>query len=187
MIEHMPMDHLVLQRLFSRARGGDQAAETELFEYLFVRFVYLAKRRIGEEEAEDIAQDACTTILRKFRTETGVERLDIWAYGVLKRKIGNFYQRRETRRKIINESGDVDDMTGLVQTESNPELRRKLVVCLRKLIVSYPRYARILNLVYQGYSTEEICRRLKVKPGNMYVMLNRGRKLLSDCLEGGND
>ncbi len=187
MPEHVPIDSLVLQQLFSRALGGDQTAETELFEHLFVRFVYLAKRRVGEEEAEDIAQDACTTILRKFRTETGVERFDIWAYGVLKRKIGNFYQRRDTRRKVMVGNGEVDDMTGLIQTESNPEIRRILMVCLRKLIVSYPRYARILNLVYQGFSTDEVCRKLNIKPGNVYVMLNRGRKLLSDCLEGGDE
>ena len=46
-----------MDQLFESARSGDEKAEQELFQYLFVRFRTLAERRIGKGEAEDIAQE----------------------------------------------------------------------------------------------------------------------------------
>ena len=59
-----------MDQIFARAREGDEKAEQELFKYLFVRFKTLAERRIGKGEAEDIAQEACMTVLQKYKTET---------------------------------------------------------------------------------------------------------------------
>ena len=44
------MEHLV-----EKAKSGDKAVEREIFDYLFVRFKYLAKRRIGETDCVDLA------------------------------------------------------------------------------------------------------------------------------------
>jgi len=57
-----------------------------------------------------------------------------------------------------------------------------LVECLRELIRGFPRYARVLNLVQQGYGTEEICERMTISRNNLYVLLSRGRKVLKDCI-----
>ncbi|NIO21904.1 MAG: hypothetical protein GTN76_14535, partial [Candidatus Aenigmarchaeota archaeon] len=88
-----------MDELLSKAREGDEKAERELFQYLFVRFKALAKRRIGEGEAEDIAQEACLTVLEKYKTQTFTKGFETWAYGVLKMKIGNYMQGLMVKQK----------------------------------------------------------------------------------------
>jgi len=58
-----------------------------------------------------------------------------------------------------------------------------LLRCLKDVLKVKRQYARALNLKYQGYSTEEICGRLGVKRGDLYVILNRGRAVLRECLD----
>ena len=173
-----------MENLISRAKKGDKSAESELFHFLLVRFKYLAKRKGLGEDADDIAQDACLTVLEKYREADPEGRFEAWVYGVLKRKIGNYYQHREVRRRIIVKEDELHQVKDYPSNTSHPESRRQLYSCLKKLIRQFPRYARALNLIHQGYKTEEICQRLDIKPGNLYVILNRGRYILNECLNG---
>lgn len=172
-----------MENLLTRARNGDKSAETELFQFLLVRFHYLAKRKGLGDDAGDIAQDACLTVLEKYREADLEGSFEAWAYGILKRKIGNYYQHREVHRRVILEDEGSKSVMDYPAKTSHPETKRRLYRCLQKLIQGFPRYARALNLIHQGYKTDEICQRMAVKPGNLYVILNRGRQILSDCLK----
>lgn len=178
-------DVISVDEIWARVRDGDGAAEEEIFQHLLVRFNLLAKRRLGDREAEDVAQEACLTILEKCRSGGSVRYSDAWAYTILRNKIGNCLQTRETRRKTMLEEAIAGDLDTLPQPTEIPGLRSKLVGCLRKIMKMNPRYARVLSLTYQGYKTDEICRRLSIKPGHLYVILNRSRKMLNDCIEKG--
>ena len=176
-----------MHQLLEKARQGDSRAEQSLFEYLRVRFVYLAKRRIGEGDAEDIAQEACITVLEKYKSGTQPDTFEAWAYGVLRRKIGNYLQSRAVRQRTLVNGEDIESMAGSSSREADPTLRRQLIDCLRGMVKAHPRYARVLNMVYQGYQTDEICRRLHVTPNHLYVLLNRSRKVLDECLNDKGD
>jgi DNA-directed RNA polymerase specialized sigma24 family protein len=93
--DHQPTQQAksILGSLLKRALAGDQGAEAELFQTLSLRFTAIAKRRIREKEAaEDIAQDACATILHKYKSESFTVSFAAWAFGVLWMKIGNHLQ-----------------------------------------------------------------------------------------------
>lgn len=78
--------------------------------------------------------------------------------------------------------------TDLQTFRPDPDLEMNLARCLRRLIQSYPRYARVLNLKYQGYSTEQICEKLRITRDNLYVLHSRARAELKGCLaKGGPD
>ena len=171
-----------LEDLLTLARSGDKAAEQQIFERLLVRFTLIAKRRIDSDDAQDIAQDACLTILEKYRTEAPAGRFEAWAYGVLYNKIGNFYQHREVRR-AWNSGVAEYEMSRSPQLSGRHDLRWRLVDCVKRLVRVNRRYARALNLVFQGFRTDEICQKLDILPGHLYVVLNRGRRILNDCLE----
>jgi RNA polymerase sigma factor (sigma-70 family) len=174
------------ENIVVKAREGDKSAEQEMFQFLLTRFTFLAQRRIHSEEARDIAQDACLTILKKYRTDAPRERFLPWAYGVLRSKIGNYYQHQVVHRRVMKNTPVAVESCLPSVVASDPEKQRRLIVCMKKLIKSYPKFARVLNLVYQGYTTAEICERLDVIPGNLYVILGRARRLLNTCLcEGG--
>jgi len=174
-----------MEHLLTKAREGDEKAEKELFQYLFVRFKTIAKRRVGEGEAKDIAQEACLTVLQKYKTETFSTGFEAWAYGVLKMKIGNYFQGLMAKQKSLAPESEADQTL----TNSSPEpgygLKRQLIGCLKQIIKRNPLYARVLNFIHQGYQTSEICQRLQIKPNNFYVILNRGRVMLKTCLETG--
>jgi RNA polymerase sigma factor (sigma-70 family) len=175
----------LFQQLLDKALQGDKASENEILSQLRVRFHYLAKRRIGEADAEDIAQEACITVLEKYHTEMPPAGFEAWAYGVLRKKIGNYLQSREVRRRVTVSGRQPDDVLDPARETVDPALKMRLIHCLKNLVGSFPRYARVLNLIHLGYNTTEICARIRVKPNNLYVMLNRGRRMLKDCVEKG--
>ncbi len=167
-----------LAHLADAARGGDETAEKELFDRLTVRLRWLAKRTVGEEDADDLAQEAVMTILRKYRDEQFHVSFDAWSYGVLRMTIGNYLQRQK-RRGVPLEIDPERDQTA----PSNPLLLRSLLDCLRGLRTKTVLYARILNLVHQGYPPEDICERLDLTRTNYYAGLSRGRAHLRACLD----
>ena len=175
-----------LTSLVIKAKQGDKTAEKEVFEYLRVRFVLLAKRWVGGEYSEDIAQDACITVLEKLKTDSPTDMFEAWAYRILRNKIGNFMQSNSLRQKTMIHSEHMEYLDRPSMDEPDPTLKRRLRDCLKKLVRSYPRYARVLNFTHQGYDTDEICRRMELKSNHLYVMLNRGRRMLGDCLSGGD-
>lgn len=173
-----------MEGLVEKARSGDKAAERQLFAKLLVRFRYLAKLKIGEDNSEDLAQEACLTVFEKYKEESFTVGFLPWAHGVLKMKIGNYLQKKTRLADRQQEIGEETDFIDRASSASfDPDLKRFLLECLRKIIEAGGNYARILNLAHQGFGTAEICDRLGIRANNYYVALSRGRTMLKDCLE----
>jgi RNA polymerase sigma-70 factor (ECF subfamily) len=175
---------LDIDRLLNQARAGDQAAESQLLEYLSARFRLLAEQRVEDREAaEDIAQTALMVVLSKYRKEVFSKGFEPWAYGILRMKIGNYYQKRAVRR--IERPKDAETLGAVGVPDVDPNLERQLINCLKKIFKINSRYARTLVLTYLGYSAEDVCRRLHVSRQNHYSNLHRARIMLKTCLETG--
>lgn len=172
--------------LLDRARNGDKSAEKQLFEILHVRFAYLAKRRIrNKDDAEDVAQEACMTILEKYKTEVFTKGFDAWAYGVLRMKIGNYLQEKDRKRSRMAPESAASESAATAGSSPDSGIRRMLIDCLSKVVKINRRYGRALNLIHQGYRTDEICKRLSMSRNYLYVTLNRARSMLRLCLKTG--
>ncbi|MFH1891550.1 MAG: RNA polymerase sigma factor [Candidatus Zixiibacteriota bacterium] len=168
-----------------KALNGDEGAERELFQYLSVRFRVFAKRRVREDEVEDIAQQACLAVLRKYKTEKFTRDFEAWAYGVLKMEIKSHIRIRSDREKKLVFIPATDQIAEISSLEPDSDLKMRLIDCLRLITKHSRSYARVLNFINQGYKTDEICQRLRTNPGNFYVILSRGRRLLRMCIEKG--
>jgi len=175
-----------LDDILAGLNAMDQANEDKILGHLSARFFSIAKRRIGnEEEAKDVTQQACVTVLEKYRTESFEIGFVPWAYGILRMKIGNHFQQREVQRRRIHTDPIILDIAGSNSQDHSGQLRTELIKCLKKILAIKPRYARILNLSYQGYSADEICKKLHIRKNNMYALLSKSRSLLRKCLETG--
>lgn len=150
---------------------------------LLVRFGYLAKKRLWVNVAEDIAQEACLTVYEKYTAIPENVLFEAWAYQVLRNKIGNFIQKLESENKLLSEI----NKTGSNHSETETEIALKIDLerCLRKMAVENKRYHEILILARDGFKTDEICEKLNIKTGNMYVILERSRAKLKKCLKIG--
>ena len=174
------------QRLAGEIKNGNKKSEQTLFDLLIVRFEYLAKKRIRGEDARDIAMDACRTVIEKYETiDFDDERFEFWALKILRNKIGNYLQKKKTRDDNLGIRINHEFVALVENRESIPELKMTIEQCLRKILEGFPKYARVLNLVHQGYKTDEICRRMHIKPSYYYVLLQRCRAMLTRCLDEG--
>jgi RNA polymerase sigma factor (sigma-70 family) len=124
-------------------------------------------------------------VLEKYKAGCPPRDFGVWAYGVLRNIIGNYYQSREAQRRVFVADNPIREASAEASQASDAVLRTHLRDCFRKMIKDNPRYARVLNLAHQGFETDEICMKLKVPPDNLYNLLNRGRRLLRKLLERG--
>jgi RNA polymerase sigma factor (sigma-70 family) len=178
-----------LQQIFLRALSGDKLAEDELFAILRVRFASLAKLKGGGEYAEDLAQEACLTVLQKYKSKSlhGYQDFIAWAHKVLRNKIGNYYSRTNRwKKRMVDFRLSFADVQS-IDFSGNALLEKNILDCLKRLKQVDTRYARILNLIHQGYSTDEICESLGINRNYLYVLLHRSRALMSNCLESIRD
>lgn len=175
-----------IESLLKRARLGDSAAEKQLFEVLTARFRIIARRRLREGESpEDVVQDALLVVSSEYRTVNTESGIGAWAHGVLMNRVRRAWQERQ-RESYRVAAAKVTPVSGYMGgIELDPEIRRRLIECMRKLCSRNRQYARALNLCHQGFATEEICARLEVRSANLYSMLSRARALLRACVEVG--
>lgn len=170
-----------INKLVIDAKNGCDKSEKEVFSHLFVRFTLFAKRYVQSSEAEDLAQDACMTIIEKYKQLDDKTNFVSWAYKILRNKIGNHLQKKGNLSKNIAKIDNYDYIVD--STITDPELKLKIERCLKKLFNYDNRYYEILRLTQEGYKTDEICQKFNIKPGYLYVILKRCRSKLIECLE----
>ncbi len=175
-----------MKQLLVRAHQGDKASEDKLFELVLARFNLYARRWIGERDAAaDIAQETCITILAKYKTEDFEKGFEAWAYGVLRMNIRHYFHKLSAAKRAESEKEETIRRTLQSNQSVDPDIELALVKCLKKILGVNRRYARTVNLVYQGYRSDEICKRMDISRNNFYVILNRARSVLKKCLEQG--
>ncbi|MBU0983786.1 MAG: RNA polymerase sigma factor [candidate division Zixibacteria bacterium] len=173
-----------INTLYSNAVDGNRGAEDELFAHLLVSFRLFVQQRVQDSsDREEIVQDALMTIAAKYREIRFDTSFAAWAYRVLNNKVLDYFKTRGRHRAVESPIGDYDP--GGRSWEPDPALKARLIDCLRKVNSAQHKHARILNLHYQGFSTAEICDRLKLTTNYFYVMLSRARAALERCLETG--
>ncbi len=166
------------------ARKGGSAEEQRLFAVLTDIFRLFVQQRVwSRQDCEEIVQETLTTIAEKYRGIEFETSFAAWAYRVLEHKILHYYRTKRCREsKFAHPPEGVEIAT----TEPfNPNLKRKLLDCLRQISRGNRRHARILTLRYQGFSAEEICDKLRITRNNAYIILSRARAMLKRCLKEG--
>lgn len=176
------MDLLNLHR---EAVSGDLAAEQQLFAFLAARFGVFAQQRIwARDDAQDVVQDALATIAVKYKTVEIETSFVAWAHQVLSNKIMDYVKAKSRRTARFAPDNDCCD-TVPAHGNSDPDLRLRLLDCLKKVDTANKRHARILALHYQGYTVAEICAQLGLTQANFYSVLSRARSMLKACLDTG--
>ena len=171
-----------MDQILARALAGDEEAENELFQQLSVRFGVFVRYILRRNE-EEIVQEACLTVLKKYRTLGPSDNFQAWAFGVLKNKIGNYFERQKREQKRMRSDSSTHRSVEWADEERIRNLKLTLNRCLEKIDERNPRYGQILVLSYQGFSCADVCQRLGISPNNAYVTLNRARQMLKACLD----
>ena len=104
-----------LDDLAAAALAGDGAAEKSLYRSLGERFLALAKRRVREDDAEDVAQEALAIVLAKQGARSPGQGILVWSLAVLRNVIGNYYQAKEREGRRMIHPGDMEKLPGAVE------------------------------------------------------------------------
>jgi RNA polymerase sigma-70 factor (ECF subfamily) len=175
---------LKINNLYRLALSGDKTSVDSLFQNLSERFQLFVQNRIWDkQDSEDIVQDALMTISEKYKEVESDTDFSSWAYKVLKNKILNYFRSQKYEKKRNIDLPQKDDPPA--KWNPDPVLKRKIVDCMEKISKAKIKHAQILDLHYQGYTVEEICRKFDFTPNAFYIILSRARSMLKLCLEKG--
>lgn len=170
--------------LYLAARQGDESARELLFGHLSERFRTIARYRVSDrQDIDDIVQEALLTVTKEYARIDLDSGFALWAAKVLDNRILRYFRARQRQPSSLDPSSDV------ISSGENPDtdwdLRARLLGCLAKVSTRNRRYARILNLHYLGYTTEDIGEKLEISPNGLYIILHRARAMLKSCLDTG--
>jgi RNA polymerase sigma-70 factor, ECF subfamily len=170
--------------LLELARQGNTDAENALFDKLSARFRFFIRQKIWDpEEREDIVQEAMIVISREYKNMEFTSSFTSWAYKVLDNRIRGYIQTRKRQSRRLTRIEPNEIPPEFISTEIDPDFKRRLLNCLKAVGKANPRYSRILNLHYHGYTSAEIGRRLGLTRNNLYSVMSRARAILQLCLE----
>jgi RNA polymerase sigma factor (sigma-70 family) len=176
--------NLDINSLYKNTLAGHDDSEEKLFSALVVRFRLFVRLRVWNEvDCDDIVQNTMLVIAREYRQTEITTSFSAWAYKVLENRILRYLKEKKTETKRIGAMSP--DLSASSSSEPDLRLEERLLKCMKKVAETNRNYARILNLCYQGYSTHEICEKLKITPNYSYVALSRARSMLEICLEKG--
>lgn len=173
-----------INHLYQEYRRGGSEAECRLYGLLTESFRYFVQRRVwNQQDSEEIVQEALLTILLKIGEIEPDTNFAAWAYTVLKNKLMDYGKLQKVRAgKMISLS---DNNRSGLSINPEPDFKIKMSECMRKVCRTNLRFARILNLRYHGFSTDEICDKMQLTRNNLYIILSRARSMLKICLEKG--
>jgi RNA polymerase sigma factor (sigma-70 family) len=173
---------LDINELFETARRGVRHAEESLFEALTERFRLFVEQRIKDPRArEDVVQESLMTIAKKYREVELTRSFAAWSYGVLQNYILHYYRSRQYHTDRFERPSPHSEIQAV--SEPDPVLASDLRDCLRELRERKLNQARVLNLLFQGYTVKEVCQRLGLTPNACHIQLSRARAQLKACLK----
>ncbi len=172
-----------INETYAESASGDVQAEKRLFRHLSVSFRMLALQRImNKQDAEEVVQNSLMVVFNRYKDIDIQTSFASWAYKVLNNQMLAYFKAKRLPKNsnqslLIDYSRTYDDEGSL--------LGLRLRECIKRIHGVNRNFARILNLHYQGYSTEEICERLQLSSTNFYTTLSRARTMLKACLKKG--
>jgi len=168
------------RELIARVRGGDPAAERELYDRHVDRVYRLAYRMAGDDQlAREFTQDAFVKVFERIGQFRGEAALSSWVHSVAAsvvlnglRKVKRFRQRETSLEDAVNvASGD---------RQAEPDLKARLGAAIARL----PEQRRMVFVMHdvEGHTHEEIAATLGVQAGTSKSQLFHARAQLREDL-----
>jgi RNA polymerase sigma-70 factor (ECF subfamily) len=168
------------KRLVKALKAGKPDAQRRLYELIAGKMMALCLRYArNQEEAEDILQEGFMRIFRKIDTFKGDGSLEGWARKVITNVAIRQYQKNSRLHVVIGLDEVEYEMGEDVLGQSFAE--DELLEMIRNLPDGY---RMVFNLfAIEGFSHEEISKKLEITVGTSKSQLARARKSLRNMLE----
>ena len=180
------------KKLVKRLVAGDEHAFRQFFDENFQRLYRFALVRLSgdEEVALEVVQQALSRALRKIKGYRGEAALFTWLCTICRNEIADWARRNARYREHIVLTEDHPDIRAAVDSFNAPrtddpqnsyqrrEAARLIQVALDHLP---PKYGNVLEWKYiEGFSVNEIARRMNLSPQAAQSVLARARRAFQD-------
>ncbi len=161
------------------AAAGDASSFERLYHRHIARVHSLARRMIGPDEADEVAQDVFVRVWEKLGTYRGEAAFGTWLHRVA---INVILARR--KKLGIQRERYVDGEAALGRLSSNPNCSEGWID-FEAAIVYLPDGAREIFVLHdvEGYKHEEIGTMLDISVGTSKSQLHRARMILRGHLD----
>lgn len=136
------------------------------------------RRRVPEDDAEDLAQEILERVLRNAAALRDNERLGAWIHRVAVNATTDYYRRRARRLRHEHELGEEPAKPD--DADAAPAVRARLSACLRPMMERLDhKYAQALQWVeLDGMTQADAARRAGISVSGMKSRVQRARGLL---------
>lgn len=172
-----------LSGILAKAKLGEQAAFTELYNLYFkkvYRFIYF--RVSHKEVAEDLAEDVFIKLLSKLHSLNDDKSFEGWLYQIARNLVIDYYREKkshvaleEVENTLAYESAVIDEL----QLEQNQKILLELI---KKLT---PEQQIVLKLkFFEQLDNSEISEIIKKSEGSIRVIQHRAVAKLQELIKG---
>ena len=147
--------------LVSRAKNGDEAAFSELYDQYYPVVHRRVWHMVPENDVEDVAQEvflAAIKSLPKFRREA---KFSTWLHTLTSRQVANYYRKRERSPKQAD--NDLDKYSEIIPSSSGDQgpAADDMITIRSGLALLQADYQEIILLrLVEGYKFKEIAEQM---------------------------
>jgi RNA polymerase sigma factor (sigma-70 family) len=173
--------------LIARAKAGEQAAYTELYETTGPALYRSVRSMVHDEDlAWDIVQESYIRAFRSLDKLGANEAFLPWLRRIAVNETARAAAERRPLRfsELEDEEGELPELPDL-RTDGQPELildRQETSRLVREILADLPEQQNVIvgMRYYEDLSVREISELLKLAPGTVKAQLHRGRKHVED-------
>lgn len=168
-----------IARFLEEAKSGAADAREEICRVLYTRLMEVARRRLPDEDAQDVVQESMLFIVDRIEQHETPESLLGFAHGVLRNKIGNFYNKRNRHEHVVMAmSRPPEDSCTIDADLAAAELWRIVSEAIDELGDRSPLCRDVLLGLAEGKSYSDLCTELRIPASLIEKRVFRSRLAL---------
>jgi RNA polymerase sigma-70 factor (ECF subfamily) len=168
-----------------------------IYEKFQPKIFHYLRRLLGNQDAEDLAQEVFAKVSRGLDSFKGQSKLSTWIYRIatntaIDKLRSASFKRSSENTSLIEETTVGDNNDSLDHTDpplDQKVIRKEMSQCVREYIDRLsPDYRTVLVLSeLEGFKNREIADILEISLDNVKVRLHRARASLKQVLDDGCD
>lgn len=176
MAESEKLDTLFSELMTQAQQGHNASYEQLLLTIAPIIRSFISRRIANKNEVDDILQNSLMAIHKASHTYNTSRSFTGWMFAITRHKVNDFlkihYKKNETlAHSIDDENGDIDHYVSALPNSS--ELLSELVQTL-----SEPQRSIVYMLKIEGYTIQEVSRRVNMSEAAVKVAAHRAYKIL---------
>lgn len=165
-----------INKLVLKAQRGDKEALRKLYDQFFNQIYYYVYSRINNvHEAQEVTSEVFLSMVEGIKNFKGESSFKNYIFAIAKNKIRDYIRNKYKTSDCILQSNLGDQFDRIIEDEYDNSYKLRLRRALQYIIkLLNPRYAKVLDLLYnQMNSTEEAARILGISHNNVKVIKHR--------------